>query len=68
MRIDRSVTRPLGLVGRAGTLRTMAKDVVRLGGVPSDVDELRDSPAWADTQPTPHSSSRSASAHRSSTE
>jgi A/G-specific adenine glycosylase len=35
-----SVIRPLGLVRRAGTLRAMAREVVRIGGVPGDPDEL----------------------------
>jgi A/G-specific adenine glycosylase len=35
-----SVIRPLGLLRRAGTLRAMAREVVRLGGVPSDLDPL----------------------------
>jgi A/G-specific adenine glycosylase len=34
------VIRPLGLVRRAGTLRAMAREVVRLGGVPRDLDAL----------------------------
>jgi A/G-specific adenine glycosylase len=35
-----AVIRPLGLVRRAGTLRTMAADVVRLGQVPGTLEEL----------------------------
>jgi A/G-specific adenine glycosylase len=35
-----AVIRPLGLVRRAGALRAMAKEVARLGGVPSDPDAL----------------------------
>lgn len=35
-----SVIRPLGLVRRAATLRAMAREVVRLEGVPSDSDGL----------------------------
>jgi A/G-specific adenine glycosylase len=34
------VIRPLGLVRRASTLRAMAKEVTRLGGVPADLDTL----------------------------
>jgi A/G-specific adenine glycosylase len=39
-----SVIRPLGLVGRAATLRSLAQEVVRRGEVPSDVDDLRSLP------------------------
>ena len=35
-----AVIRPLGLVRRAGTLRAMAREVTRLGGVPADPDAL----------------------------
>lgn len=35
-----TVIRPLGLVGRAGSLRAMAKEVTRLGGVPADFEGL----------------------------
>lgn len=35
-----SVIRPLGLVRRASTLRAMARDVQRRGGVPEDAQEL----------------------------
>ena len=35
-----AVTRPLGLTRRAATLRSMAKEVVRLGDVPRSFDEL----------------------------
>jgi A/G-specific adenine glycosylase len=35
-----TVIRPLGLMRRAGTLRGMAREVVRLGGVPCDIDGL----------------------------
>jgi A/G-specific adenine glycosylase len=35
-----SVIRPLGLVRRAGTLRAMAREVARLGDVPTDLDAL----------------------------
>jgi len=35
-----SVIRPLGLVRRAGTLRAMAKEITRLGGVPGDLVAL----------------------------
>jgi A/G-specific adenine glycosylase len=35
-----SVIRPLGLVRRAPTLKTLAAEVVRLGGVPADLDGL----------------------------
>jgi A/G-specific adenine glycosylase len=34
------VIRPLGLLRRAGTLRAMAREVVRLGGVPGELDSL----------------------------
>ena len=37
---SRRSIRPLGLVRRAGTLRAMAKEVARLGGVPGDLDAL----------------------------
>jgi A/G-specific adenine glycosylase len=36
----RRVIRPLGLVGRAATLSALAREVVRLGGVPSTVAAL----------------------------
>ena len=35
-----TVIRPLGLVRRASTLRAMAKEVTRLGGVPADLESL----------------------------
>jgi A/G-specific adenine glycosylase len=35
-----NVIRPLGLLRRAGTLRAMAQEVTRLGGVPGDLDSL----------------------------
>lgn len=35
-----SVVRPLGLVRRASTLRALAKEVVRLGGVPTTFEGL----------------------------
>lgn len=35
-----STIRPLGLVRRAGTLRALAKEIVRIGGVPSTPDGL----------------------------
>ena len=35
-----AVIRPLGLIRRAGTLRAMAKEVVRLGQVPATLDGL----------------------------
>ena len=35
-----SVIHPLGLVRRASTLRAMAREVVRIGGVPGESDEL----------------------------
>jgi A/G-specific adenine glycosylase len=35
-----SVIRPLGLLRRAGTLRAMAREVVRLRGVPGEFDSL----------------------------
>lgn len=35
-----AVIRPLGLVRRASTLRAMAREVTRLGGVPADRDAL----------------------------
>jgi A/G-specific adenine glycosylase len=35
-----AVIRPLGLTRRAATLRSMAREVVRLGGVPRSFDEL----------------------------
>lgn len=34
------VIRPLGLVRRASTLRAMAREVTRLGGVPAELDAL----------------------------
>ncbi len=39
-----SVIRPLGLVRRAATLRSLAQEIVRRGGVPSDVEDLRSLP------------------------
>ena len=35
-----AVIHPLGLVRRAGTLRAMAREVTRLGGVPANLDAL----------------------------
>jgi A/G-specific adenine glycosylase len=35
-----SVIRPLGLVRRAATLKALASEIVRLGGVPADLDGL----------------------------
>jgi A/G-specific adenine glycosylase len=39
-----SVIRPLGLVRRAATLRSLAREIVRRGEVPSDVEDLRSLP------------------------
>ena len=39
-----AVIRPLGLIRRAGTLRELAREVVRLGGVPRTMEELLELP------------------------
>ena len=62
-----SVIRPLGLVRRAATLKSLAAAVVERGSVPDSMEELMDFRASAVTRRAPRSPSRSSSVLRWST-